>query len=96
MPVPLVPVFWTVAQAGALAAVAVYVNKRRNPGPKDVWREAALDEVPEGLDVTTHRAEGETAASGTGRWRRVIRFGDGKGLEVDVTAITRIRFRKTD
>lgn len=97
MPAPLMPVFWTVARVGAMAAVYVYANKRRLSQPKEVFREAALDEVPEGLDMQTHRAEGETAANAAGRWRRVVRFKEGgPGLEVDATWLGRIRFRKID
>ena len=97
MPAPLIPVVWTVTKVGALAAVAIYANKRRLSQPKEVYREAVLNGVPEGLDVQSHRAEGETAASATGRWRRVIRFRKGgPGLEVDATWLGRIRFRKTD
>ena len=96
MPAPLIPVFWTVAQVSALAAVAVYANKRRVSQPKHVYREAALDDVAEGLDMSTHRAEGETSVNGAGRWRRVIRFGDKGGLEVDASLLGRIRFRKVD
>jgi hypothetical protein len=96
MPAPIMPVVWTVARVGALAAVAVYVNKRRVSQPKHVFREAALDDVPEGLDVSSHRAEGETAVNGTGRWRRVVRFPNGSGLEVDASMLGRIRFRKID
>jgi len=49
------------------------------------------DETPEGL---TARRDAEQV-NATGRLRRVIRFGqDGPGIEIDATALGRVRFRR--
>jgi hypothetical protein len=50
-----------------------------------------MDDVGEGISV---RREPEQV-NGATRFRRVVRVGqDGPGIEIDITALGRIRFRK--
>ena len=54
--------------------------------------EAAMDQMPEG--TTVGHAPGQLNA--TGRWRRNIRLGpNGPGMEIDLSALARLRIRKT-
>lgn len=93
MPAPLAPIAWTALRVGTVAAVAWYVRRQARPEPKHPWRERALDDLPEGLDVTRDRSEAEHNAHASARFRRVIRLGDG-GLEVDISGMGRIRLRR--
>lgn len=95
MPAPIVPIAWTAVRLGALAAVAIMAARHRASMAKDPHQEATLDDVPEGLRFTPHRAEGENGVTGDGRYRRVIRFGpNGPGLEIDAAGFARLRLRR--
>ena len=93
MPLPLVPIAGIALRYGAVA-VATYAVTRRisiQKGHFDQRGEEAMDDVNEGVTV---RKEPEQI-NGTTRFRRVMRFGtDGPGIEIDITALGRIRFRK--
>lgn len=95
MPLPLAPIASAALRIGlrygsvALATYALARSAER--GHRDQRAEDAFDETPEGL--TTRREPEQVNA--TGRLRRVIRWGQtGPGLEIDATALTRVRFRK--
>lgn len=95
MPLPLAPIAATALRVGlryGTVALATYAMARSvERGRRDQRAEDALDEAPEGL---TARREPEQL-SGTGRIRRVFRLGQaGPGLELDATALGRLRFRK--
>ncbi|MEM8872316.1 MAG: hypothetical protein AAGB10_02625 [Pseudomonadota bacterium] len=96
MPVPIAPIAWTAVRIGTVAAAAYYMGRRTRTAPKHVWRERALDDAVEGIEVTTQREEREANAHAAGRIRRTIRLGTGPGVEVDVTALGRVRFRRVD
>lgn len=96
MPAPLAPIAWTALRIGAVAASAYYVGRRTKAAPKHVWRERALDDTPDGVEVTTQRAEDEANAHAAARIRRTIRLGRGPGVEVDITTLGRVRFRRVD
>ncbi len=99
MPAPLAlsPLAWTAIRLGAVAAVALYAARKGDGQPKDLAREGVLDDVPEGVTATPHRAGDEGAVHGTGRVRRVIRLGpNGPGVEIDATALGRVRLRRLD
>ena len=96
MAAPLAPIAYTALRVGAVAAVTWYIRSRNRPAPKHVWREAAMDDVADGVEVTTQKGEGERNAHGAARFRRTIRLGTGPGIEIDATAMGRIRFRRTD
>jgi len=98
-PIALAPFAWKVAQIGAVAAVTWYVSRRQRPagagGPHDIWREQALNDVPEGLEACAARSAGEARADAAGRFRRTVRVGTtGLGVEVDATLLTRLRLRR--
>lgn len=94
-PIALSPLLWTAVRYGAVIAVAAYAARARGSQPKDPHREHVLDELPEGLHAHSHRAEAERSAHGHGRFRRTFRFGANRpGIEVDVIALGRLRFRR--
>lgn len=94
MPLPVAPIAISALRVGTIAATAWYIGRNTKPAPKHVWREAALDDSPEGLEVTTDRSESETNAHGSVRYCRSVRLPSGKGFEVDFSSIARIRFRR--
>ncbi|MGB5560338.1 MAG: hypothetical protein WBN04_20280 [Paracoccaceae bacterium] len=93
MPLPLAPIAGIALRYGAVA-VATYAMTRRisiQRGHFDQRGESAMDDVSEGISL---RREPEQV-NGATRFRRVVRVGpDGPGLEIDITALGRIRFRK--
>ncbi|MCB1353191.1 MAG: hypothetical protein KDK03_10680 [Rhodobacteraceae bacterium] len=96
-PIALSPLAWTALRYAAVAGVALYAARSRSPEPKDAVHERVLDDLPEGVRSHAHRAEAEQAVHGHGRLRRVLRFGRrGPGVEVDLAALGRMRFRKVD
>ncbi len=96
MPAPIAPIAIRAAQIGAVAALTWWATRRRRePGPRDVWRERVMDGLDEGLETDFERRDGEARAGATGRWRRTIRVG-GAGLEIDAAGFTRIRLRRVD
>jgi hypothetical protein len=92
-PILLAPLVWRVAQLGAVAAVTLYASRKRGSHPKDIEHERVLDDLPEGLAVNGHRAEAERAVHAAGRFRRVLRI-RGTGLEIDASALGRVRMRR--
>ena len=52
-----------------------------------------MDDTPEGL--TAHALKDADQVNATARFRRVFRLrADGPGVELDATALTRLRFRR--
>lgn len=96
MAIPLAPVAWTALRIGAATATAIYVARRTRAAPKHIWRETALDDTTDGLDLTTQRSEGEINAHAAQRFRRTVRVGRSRGLEIDIASIGRIRLRRVD
>ncbi len=91
MPLPLAPVASIALRYGAVALASYAIARQIGKAPLDQRAEEAMDDVDEGLALRREREQ----VNGTGRFRRVIRLGeDGPGVEVDVTALGRIRFRK--
>lgn len=95
-PIALAPLAWKAAQLGAVAALTYYASRRqRAPGPRDVWRETALNDVDEGLETEATRDNGEARMAAAAMVRRGVRLGaDGPGIEVEFASLTRLRFRK--
>jgi hypothetical protein len=93
MPAPIVPIAWTALRLGAVAALALYAARGRSM-PKQADHERVLDDLPEGLGSHPHRAEDEAALHGQGRFRRVLRFPSGPGIEIDAAALGRLRLRR--
>ena len=91
MAIPLTPVAAAALRYGAVAALAYAASRRARPHRVDPAAEAALDRLPEGLDVG--HAPGRMTA--TGRWRRRVRLGrTGPGVEIDLVGLARLRLRR--
>ncbi|GGD20800.1 hypothetical protein [Sinisalibacter lacisalsi] len=91
MPLPLAPITAIALRYGTVALASYAIARSVERGHRDQRAEDALDETPEGL---TARREAEQV-NATGRMRRVIRFGEGgPGIEIDATALGRVRFRR--
>ena len=91
MPLPLAPIAGFAVRYGAVALATYAIARRVDHAPRDQRGEDALDELNEGLAV--RRGDGQT--NGSARFRRVIRLGaSGPGIEVDATALGRVRFRR--
>ncbi len=96
MPVPaaLPPLAIYALRAAAVGAVIAYVARRREKGPRDLYRESALNDAPEGLELDAERKPGEARMDAAGRYRRVIRLGrNGPGIEIDAAGLGRLRLR---
>lgn len=91
MPLPIAPIAGFALRYGAVAVTAYAISRRATPARRDQRAEDAMDEVGEGV---SYRRDPDQL-NGTGRFRRVIRLGkNGPGVEIDATALSRIRFRK--
>ncbi len=85
MALPIIPL------ALVAGAVALARNVQVLPVMQPV--EDSLDMVPEGF-AAQRDAMGKQINSSY-RWKRVVRFGkSGRGVEIDASAIGRIKFRK--
>lgn len=92
MAIPLAPIAGLILRYGAVAALAYAAASRARPRRLHPASEDALDQMPEG--ATLGHAPGQL--NGTARWRRNIRLGpDGPGIEIDLSALARLRIRKT-
>ena len=95
-PIALAPLAWKAAQLGAVAALSYYAARRqRAPGPRDLWRETALNEIDEGLETEASRSDGEARMAAAAKVRRGVRLGaDGPGVEIEFASLARLKFRK--
>lgn len=95
-PIALAPLAWKAAQLGAVAAIGYYAARRqRDAGPRDLWRETALNELGEGLETEASCNDEEARLAAAGKFKRGIRLGaDGPGFEVEFASLSRLRFRK--
>lgn len=93
MAIPLFPIAGFVLRYGAVAALAYAAAARARPRRLHPATEDALDQMPEG--ATVGHAPGQI--NSTARWRRTIRLGpQGPGMEIDLSALARLRIRKTE
>jgi hypothetical protein len=91
MPLPLAPIAGFALRYGAVAVATYAISRRLERGHFDQRGEEAMDDINEGLSVRRDHDQ----YNGTARFRRIVRLGsDGPGVEIDVTALGRIRFRK--
>lgn len=91
MPLPLAPIAGFALRYGVVAVAAYAVTRRLERAHFDQRAEDAMDDVNEGLSVR----RGHDQVNGTVRFRRVIRLGArGPGVEIDVTTLGRVRFRR--
>jgi len=85
MALPIIPL------AIVAGAIAIARNVQISPIVQSV--EDSLDLVPEGL--AARRDPIGRQINGSYRWKRTVRFGKtGAGLEIDASALGRIKFRK--
>jgi hypothetical protein len=76
---------------GAFALVTYAAMRTVGQLPKSQPTEDALDQVNEGLDLRRNHEELNAA----GRLRRIISLSKtGRGVEIDATALIRVRLRK--
>ena len=92
MPLPLAPIAAIAIRYGTVAVATYALAARVERGRRDQRAEDALDEVAEG--VTLRREPGQM--NSTGRLRRIVRLGNGPGVEIDFTSISRFRLRRVD
>jgi hypothetical protein len=91
MPLPLAPIAGFALRYGAVALATYAVSRKITRAHFDQRGEEAMDDVNEGLSVRRDADQ----YNGTAHYRRIVRLGtDGPGVEIDVTALGRIRFRK--
>ncbi len=91
MPLPLAPIAGVALRYGTVALATYAVTRKVSRGRRDQRAEDALDELEDGLSVRHDEGQANT----TGRFRRKIRLGnDGPGVEIDITALGRIKIRK--
>ncbi len=87
MALPIIPL------ALVAGAVALARNVQISPIVQSV--EDSLDLVPEGMAARRDKAGQQI--NGSYRWKRIVRFGtSGTALEIDASALGRIKFRKVD
>ena len=93
MPLPLAPVAAVALRYGVVAVAAYALSRKVARSATLQANEDALDSVAEGL--AAHHAKDRAQVNAQARWRRVIRFGaNGPGIEIDATALGRLKFRK--
>ncbi|MGC9417970.1 MAG: hypothetical protein ACP5EN_03265 [Rhodovulum sp.] len=91
MPLPLAPIAVTALRMGAFAVAVYAIRSLREPLHRDQRAEDAMDDLGEGLAL---RRDGEQVNGGA-RLKRTIRVGEsGPGLEIDASALGRVRFRR--
>lgn len=93
MAVPLAPIAAVALRYGAVAVVTYAATRAIPKLRRDQSTEDALDQVEEGLEMRRDAQQ----LNATGRFRRIVRLGsNGPGVELDATALTRIRIKKVD
>ncbi|MFN7004212.1 MAG: hypothetical protein ACK4NW_12385 [Roseinatronobacter sp.] len=93
MALPLAPIAVMAAKYGAVALAGYAIARQIQPGRTDQQVEDAFDELTEGLSV--HRPRDREQVNGAARFRRVVRLGtNGPGIEIDASALGRLRMRR--
>lgn len=94
MPLPLAPIAGVALRYGALALTAyaiTQIRENRTPARRDQRTEDAMDDCGEGI----HLRRDPEQMNATARLRRTIRIGThGPGVEIDATALGRLRLRR--
>jgi hypothetical protein len=91
MPLPLAYIAGFAIKYGAVALVTYAAIRTVGQLPKSQPTEDALDQVNEGLDLRRNPEDLNAA----GRLRRIISLSKtGRGIEIDATALIRVRLRK--
>ncbi len=93
MAIPVVPIALTALRYGGVALIAYAATQKPGRAETRQQTEDALDRVDEGFGVS--RAKDREQFNIRARWRRVVRAGTkGPGIELDLAALGRLRFRK--
>lgn len=93
MAIPLAPIAFTAARYGTVALAAYYTARKVQLSQTYQATEDALDTVVEG--VSAHKCTDAPQGNAAVRWRRTIRLGNsGPGLDIDITAMGRIRMKR--
>lgn len=91
MALPLAPIAGVALRYGAVALAAYALSRTAERAHRDQRAEDAMDDLPEGLRF---RKDAEQV-NGAGRFVRTVRIGtSGPGIEIDASALTRIRLRR--
>ncbi len=91
MALPLAPIAGIALRYGTVAVAAYAIARRTGTARRDQRAEDAMDETHEGV----HLRRDTEQVNATGRLKRVVRLGpDGPGVEIDATALTRIRIKR--
>ena len=98
MALPLAPIALFALRYGAVAAATYAVVRRaQRSDMKDLRSEHAHEDAPEGVNLRHHRDERSSQMDANARFKRTIRLGrNGPGVEVDASALGRIKIRKAD
>lgn len=93
MALPLAPIAVMAAKYGAMALAGYAFARQIQPGRTDQKIEDAFDEMDEGFCL--HRPNDREQVNGAMRFRRVVRLSvNGPGIEIDATALGRLRMRR--
>lgn len=93
MALPLAPIAVMAAKYGAVALAGYALARQIQPGRTDQQVEDAFDEMTEGLSI--NRPRDREQVNGAMRFRRVVRLGtNGPGIEIDASALGRLRMRR--
>lgn len=91
MALPIAPIASVALRYGALALATYAITRSAAAARRDQRAEDAMDDTEEGL---FWRKDAEQM-NASGRMKRTFRFGTGgPGVEIDATALTRIRVRR--
>lgn len=91
MALPLAPIAGVALRYGAVALATYALARMAERAPRDQRAEDAMDDLAEGVQF---RRESDQV-NGAGRFVRTVRVGTrGPGVEIDASALTRIRFRR--
>lgn len=93
MALPLAPIAMLAAKYGAVALAGYTLARQIQPGRTDQRVEDAFDDLDDGLSA--HRPRDREQMNGAVRFRRVVRLGTGgPGIEIDASALGRLRMRR--
>ncbi|MGR3290528.1 MAG: hypothetical protein ACU0C9_04960 [Paracoccaceae bacterium] len=91
MPLPLAPIAGIALRYGVVAVATYAITRRVKRGFYDQRGEDAMNDVNEGLSMRRDSDQ----INGTARYKRIVRLGaNGPGVEIDITALGRIKFRR--
>jgi len=96
MALPLAPIALFALRYGAVAAATYAVAKRAQKSDmKDLRSEHAHEEADEGINMRHHKDHNGRQMDANARIIRTIRLGpNGPGIEIDASALGRIKFKK--